>query len=254
MVFLAPFYILLVTSLKPFEDVSFMTMWKLPSAINFSSIITAVNKLAPNLGNSFKMAIPATVISSFLGSINGYALSKWKFKGSNLVFGFLLLGMFIPYQSILIPLIQVIDSLGLYNTISGLVLVHVVYGLPMTTLMFRNFYSTIPEALIEASQVDGVGFFKTYYYIIFPLSITGFVVVGIWQFTNIWNEFLFAITVTGYKQHPIMVAVQNLSGSQVVEWNIQMAGALFAALPTMLLYMLAGKFFIKGLLAGSVKG
>ncbi|GAB2571140.1 carbohydrate ABC transporter permease [Gracilibacillus alcaliphilus] len=253
-IFVSPFYVLIVTALKPFSEVSVLTMWSLPANINFSSFVQAISELAPNLWNSFKMVIPATLISALLGSINGYALSKWKFKGSEVFFNFLLLGMFIPYQSILIPLIQTIDSMGLYNTITGLVLVHIVYGLPMTTLMFRNFYATIPHALIEASQMDGAGFFKTYFKVVFPLSITSFVVVGIWQFTNIWNEFLFAITITGHGQHPVMVALQNLSGSQVVEWNVQMAGALFAAIPTMLIYILAGRFFIKGLLAGSVKG
>lgn len=254
LVFLIPFYLLIVTSLKSFDEVSLMTMWNLPSEIDFSGFTTAFNELYPNLWNSITMVIPATLISAFLGSINGYALSKWKFRGSEWLFTFLLLGMFIPFQSILIPLISTIESLGLYNTIPGLVLVHVIYGLPITTLMFRNFYASIPQAMIEAAQVDGAGFFRIYTRVIMPLSITGFVVVGIWQFTNIWNEFLFAITITGHDKQPVMVALQNLAGSQVVEWNVQMAGALLAAIPTMLVYLFAGRYFIKGLLAGSVKG
>lgn len=254
LMFLIPFYVLLVTSLKSFEEVSFMTMWHLPSQIDLSSFGKAFQELYPNLINSFLMVIPASVISAFLGSMNGYALSKWKFKGSEVIFTILLLGMFIPYQSILIPLITVIKGMGLYNTITGLVLVHVVYGLPMTTLMFRNFYASVPQTLIEAAQIDGSGFFKTYLHVMMPLSITGFVVVGIWQFTNIWNEFLFAITITGHDKQPVMVALQNLAGSQVVEWNVQMAGALLAAIPTMLVYLFAGRYFIQGLLAGSLKG
>ncbi|WP_099361200.1 carbohydrate ABC transporter permease [Fredinandcohnia onubensis] len=252
--FLVPFYVLIVTGLKSFEEVSFMTMWDLPKSLNLSSFIEAFKQLYPNFWNSFIMVVPATVISAVLGSLNGYALSKWRFRGSEVLFTILLLGMFIPYQSILIPLITTIKSLGLYNTIPGLVLVHVVYGLPMTTLMFRNFYVGIPQSLVEAAQIDGSGFFQTYTKVIMPISITGFVVVGIWQFTNIYNEFLFAITITGHDKHPIMVALQNLAGSQVVEWNVQMAGALLAAVPTMLIYIFAGKYFIKGLLAGSVKG
>ncbi|GGP12080.1 carbohydrate ABC transporter permease [Oceanobacillus neutriphilus] len=254
LIFLMPFYVLFVTSFKSFEEVSFLTMWNLPSSINFSSFSHALNQLLPNLWNSIKMAVPSTIISCLLGSINGYALSKWRFKGSEWIFTFILLGMFIPFQSILIPLIRVIDTIGLYNTIPGLILVHVIYGLPITTLMFRNFYVTIPQSMIESAQVDGAGFFKIYRSMIVPLSITGFVVVGIWQFTNIWNEFLFAIVITGHSQHPVMVALQNLAGSQVVEWNVQMAGAILAAIPTLIVYLFAGRYFIKGLLAGSVKG
>lgn len=252
--FLVPFYVLLVTSLKPFDQVSLATMWQLPTSIDFSSYVQAFKKLEPNFLNSVYMVIPATLISALLGSLNGYVLSKWKFKGSEWIFTALLFGMFIPYQSILIPLIKVIESIGLYNTIAGLTLTNVVYGIPLTTLMFRNFYASIPESMIESAQIDGAGFIRTYRHIIVPLSITGFVVVTIWQFTNIWNEFLFAITITGHGQHPVMVALQNLAGSQIVHWNIQMAGAILAALPTMLVYVLAGRYFIRGLLAGSVKG
>lgn len=252
--FLVPVYVMLVTSLKPFDEVSFARMWELPSSLNFASYGQAFSKLAPNLMNSIYLVVPATLLSALLGSLNGYVLSKWKFKGSDWVFTAILFGMFIPYQSILIPMIQFIQSVGLYNTIPGLVLVHVVYGLPITTLMFRNFYANIPKAMIESAQIDGAGFLRVYRHIIFPLSITGFVVVAIWQFTNIWNEFLFAVTITSPEQQPVMVALQNLAGSQVVEWNVQMAGALLAAMPTLLVYIFLGKFFIRGMLAGSVKG
>ncbi len=252
--FLIPFYVLIVTSLKPFDEVSFMNMWRLPVRLDFSSFSKAYQVLSPNLLNSFLMVIPACLISALLGSLNGYALSKWKFRGSEALFTLLLLGMFIPFQSILIPLITVIRDLNLYNTITGLAFVHIVYGLPMTTLMFRNFYAGISQTVIEAAQIDGSGFFRTYVNIMMPLSITGFVVVGLWQFTNIWNEFLFAITITGHAKQPVMVALQNLAGSQIIEWNVQMAGALLAAIPTMIVYLFAGRYFIQGLLAGSVKG
>lgn len=252
--FLVPFYVMIVTSLKPFDEVSISTMWQLPSQIDFASYSKAFSKLMPNFLNSVYMVVPVTIISALLGSLNGYVLSKWKFKGSEWVFTGLLFGMFIPYQSILIPLIQTVQKIGLYNTIPGLVLVNVVYGIPLTTLMFRNFYASIPDAMIESAKIDGAGFIRVYRHIIVPLSITGFVVVAIWQFTNVWNEFLFAITITGNAQHPVMVALQNLAGSQIVEWNVQMAGALLAALPTMLVYILLGRYFIRGLLAGSVKG
>ncbi|CAH0346481.1 carbohydrate ABC transporter permease [Bacillus sp. CECT 9360] len=254
LLFLMPVYVMIVTSLKPLEEVTLSEMWKLPSTLDFSSYATAFSKLAPNLMNSFYLVIPATIISALLGSLNGYVLSKWKFKGANTVFTLILFGMFIPYQSILIPMIQFLREIGLYNTIPGLVFVHVVYGIPITTLMFRNFYASIPDEMIESAMIDGAGFLRIFRYIIMPLSITGFVVVAIWQFTNIWNEFLFAVTITTSSQQPIMVALQNLSGSQIVQWNVQMAGALLAALPTLLVYIFLGKYFVRGLLAGSVKG
>ncbi|SEN07220.1 carbohydrate ABC transporter permease [Lihuaxuella thermophila] len=252
--FLMPVYVLLVTSLKPLDQVTLAQMWDLPKTIDFSSYGEAFTKLAPHFVNTLYLVVPATLLSALLGSLNGYVLSKWRFKGSDWVFTGLLFGMFIPYQSILIPLIQFLRDINLYNSIPGLILVHVVYGIPITTLMFRNFYASIPKEMIESAQIDGAGIFKIYQHIMIPLSITGFVVVGIWQFTNIWNEFLFAVTITTSEQQPIMVALQNLSGSQIVEWNVQMAGALLAALPTLLVYMFLGKFFVRGLLAGSVKG
>ncbi|MDN4073163.1 carbohydrate ABC transporter permease [Fictibacillus terranigra] len=252
--YLMPVYVMLITSLKPLDQITLSQMWELPHSLDFSSYQQAFERLSPNFMNSIYLVVPATLLSALLGSLNGYVLSKWKFKGADWIFTAILFGMFIPYQSILIPLIQFLREVGLYNTIPGLIFVHVVYGIPITTLMFRNFYASIPEEMIESAKIDGAGIFKIYQHIIVPLSITGFVVVGIWQFTNIWNEFLFAVTITTSSQQPIMVALQNLSGSQIVQWNVQMAGALLAALPTLLVYIFLGKFFVKGLLAGSVKG
>lgn len=252
--FLVPIYVLLVTGLKSFEAVNLEHMWALPENVTLASFAKAFYKLLPNLRNSFYLTIPATIISSIIGSLNGYILSKWKFKGANILFVIILFGMFIPYQSILIPLVQFLSKLRLYGTITGLVLVHIIYGIPITTLIFRNYYTEVPDELLEASFIDGMGMFGAYFKIIFPLSAPGFVVVVIWQFTNIWNEFLFAVTITQKPElQPITVALQNLAGSQIVEWNVQMAGALIAALPTLLIYIILGKFFIKGLLAGSVK-
>jgi glucose/mannose transport system permease protein len=252
--FLMPVYVIIITSLKPFDEVSLANMWNLPSTLDFSSYIAAFEKLGPNFMNSIYLAIPATLLSALFGAMNGYVLSKWKFKGSETLFTLLLFGMFIPYQSILIPLIQFLREIGLYNSIWGLILVHVIYGIPITTLMFRNFYANIPDEMLESARIDGAGFLGVFRHIIMPLSITGFVVVAIWQFTNIWNEFLFAVTITQSDNQPVMVALQNLSGSQIVEWNVQMAGALIAALPTLLVYIILGKYFVRGLLAGSVKG
>lgn len=252
--FLVPIYVVILTSIKGLDAITLEKMWELPKQINFSGYKLAFEKLSPNILNSLLLVIPATLISAFLGSMNGYILSKWQFKGSNTLFSLMLFGMFIPYQSILIPLIQFMQSIHLYNTIPGLILVHVVYGLPICTLMFRNFYVGVPTEVLEAAKIDGNGFLGIYKYVILPLSLTGFVVVGIWQFTNIWNEFLFAVTLTTQKQQPIMVALQNLSGSQIVQWNVQMAGALLAAIPTLVVYIFLSRYFIRGLLAGSIKG
>jgi glucose/mannose transport system permease protein len=252
--FLTPMYVLLSTSLKPFADVSINTMWQLPSSISIEGFIEAFFKLAPNVLNSFYLVIPATLLSAILGSMNGYVLSHWKFKGSDTLFALILFGMFIPYQSVLFPLVQFMQSIGLYGSIPGLILVHVVYGLPITTLMFRNYYQDVPDALTEAAKVDGANIFSIYRHIFFPISIPSFVVVFIWQFTNIWNEFLFAVTLTDTQSQPITVALTNLAGSQVVEWNVQMSGAIITALPTLLVYIIFGRYFIKGMLAGSVKG
>ncbi len=252
--FLIPIYLLITTSFKSFAEVSINRMWLLPESLSLEGFKEAFAKLAPNVLNSFYLVIPATLISALLGSLNGYVLSHWKFKGSDTLFALILFGMFIPYQSILFPLVQFMQSIGLYGSIPGLILVHIVYGLPITTLMFRNYYQNVPSALSEAAKVDGANIFSIYRYIFLPISIPSFVVVFIWQFTNIWNEFLFAVTLTQTKSQPITVALTNLAGSQVVEWNVQMSGAIITALPTLLVYIIFGRYFIKGMLAGSVKG
>jgi len=252
--FLLPVYVLLATALKSFQEVNVRDMWIPPLKPSLDGFLKALEKLSPNLGNSFILTIPATLFSAFLGSINGYIFSKWRFRGADLLFVLILFGMFIPYQSILIPLVQFLNSVKLYGSLAGLVLVHVVYGIPITTLIFRNYYSEIPDSLLEAGYIDGLPLGGAYWRIILPLSMPAFVVVIIWQFTNIWNEFLFAVTITqNPATQPVTVALQNLAGSQIVEWNVQMAGALVAALPTLFVYIFLGKYFIRGLLAGSVK-
>lgn len=259
--YLVPVYVLVVNGLKSFQEVSLSRMWDPPASISLDSFAKAFNKLRPNFLNSVRLVVPATVLSSLLGSLNGYILSKWEVPGSAVIFPLLLFGMFIPYQSVLIPLVQFLRwagevlSVPLYGTIPGLVVVHVVYGIPVTTLIFRNYYASVPTDLVEAARMDGAGFLGIYRAVILPLSAPAFVVVGIWQFTAIWNEFLFAVTLTSNPaQQPVTVALQNLAGSQIVEWNVQMAGALLAALPTLLVYMLLGQYFLRGLLAGALKG
>jgi glucose/mannose transport system permease protein len=253
--FLLPLYVMVVTGLKQTQDVSLSTMWNLPSHLSAGGFAEAWDRLLPNLGNSLKVAIPATIISAIWGAINGYVFSKLKFRGANIVFALIVFGMFIPYQSILIPLIQFLQGIKIYGTIPGLIAVHVIYGIPITSLIFRNYFSNIPDELVESARIDGAGVLRTFTDIMLPLSIPAFVVVAIFQFTNIWNDFLFGVTILPNPgKQPITVALNNLSGSYSVDWNVVMAGAVITALPTALVYILCGRYFIRGLLAGSVKG
>ncbi len=252
--YLIPVYLLVLTGLKGQTEVTLDRMWTLPQTLGFASFTEAWDALSPNFLNSVKVAVPAALISSFVGSINGYVLAKWRFRGSETLFTLILFGMFIPYQAILIPLVQLEANFGLYGTIQGLVLIHIIYGIPITTLIFRNYYVAIPEELVEAARIDGAGFTSIYRYVLLPLSVPGFVVVLIWQFTSAWNDFLFAATLTSQPNWPVTVALNNLAGSFSVAWNVQMAGSLIAALPTLLIYVLLGKYFMRGLLAGSLKG
>jgi glucose/mannose transport system permease protein len=252
--FLLPIWVMLITGLKSFDEVSLARMWELPSGINLDNFAAAFERLAPNLLNSILLAVPAAAISAVIGSMNGYILSKFKFPGSDLVFTLFLVGMFIPYQSVLIPLVLFVQSIGLSGSLLGLILVHVIYGIPITTLIFRNYYATVPTEIVESGRVDGAGFFGIYRHLILPLSIPGFAVVLIWQFTQVWNEFLFALVLTRPQTWPVTVALNNMAGTQIVEWNVQMAGALLAALPTLVVYILLGRYFLRGLMAGALKG
>ncbi len=261
--YLMPVYVLVVTGLKSFTEISLDRMWNLPTSIGFDSFRdawlgnenTSINGLAGNFYNSIILTVPATLISAMLGSMNGYVLAKWKFRGANIIFPAILFGMFIPYQSVLIPLVQTMQSVHLYGSLLGLMFVHIIYGIPITTLIFRNYYASVPTELVEAARIDGASILGVYRHILFPISLPGFIVVMIWQFTAIWNEFLFAVVlVNNPESQPITVALNNLAGSFSVQWNIQMAGALLAAVPTLLVYIFLGRYFIRGLLAGSVKG
>jgi glucose/mannose transport system permease protein len=260
--FLVPFYVAVVGSFKTLREVNTTSIWTLPASIDVGAWRSALQPQLQNSGgiysglsNSMVMAIPAVVLSSLWGSVNGYILSKWRFRGADAVFAVLLFGMFIPYQAILIPLVNLLQQLHLYDSLIGLAVTHIIYGIPITTLIFRNYYTSIPTDLVEAAKVDGAGIFGAYRHVVLPLSIPGFVVVGIWQFTNIWNEFLFAVTLTSApSSQPVTVALQNLAGSFAALYNVQMAGALISALPTLVVYVLLSRYFIRGLLAGSLKG
>ncbi|MBG0788966.1 MAG: carbohydrate ABC transporter permease [Desulfovibrionaceae bacterium] len=251
--FLMPAYMAAVTALKLPQDISLPTSWEWPATLNWASFSQAIELLKPNFINSLILTVTATIGSTVLGSLNGYVFSKWKFAGSEIVFTLFLFGMFIPYQVILIPLFQTLRAMHLYGGLPGLILAHIVYGLPITSLIFRNFYAQIPTALVESARLDGAGFFSIYLRVVFPLSIPGFVVTSLWQFTQIWNEFLWGICLTRHADNPITVGLAQLAGGQAVSWNLPMAGSIMAAVPVLCIYIFLGRYFIRGLLAGSVK-
>jgi glucose/mannose transport system permease protein len=253
MIFLLPIFVVINTSFKDPATINLATTWHLPQNLYWQSYAEAIDEFGPRIWNSITLVTNSTLLSAFMGSLNGYVLSKWRIPGKRFLFSLILLGMFIPYQGILIPLFEFMRDIQLYGGIPGLILIHTIYGLPITTLIFRNFYVEIPDEMLEAASIDGAGFFDIYRQIVFPLSISGFVVVIIWQFTQIWNEFLFAVTMTTGESEPITVGLAQLAGGEAVKWNLPMAGAVVAALPPIIVYVILSRYFVRGLLAGSIK-
>jgi glucose/mannose transport system permease protein len=199
------------------------------------------------------MAVPAAIIASFLGAANGFVLSKWRFPGADVVFPLILFGMFIPYQAILIPLNQLMKDLDMHD-LTGLTLVHVVYGLPITTLIFRSYFGGLSDELIDAAQVDGAGMLRTFAFVALPVALPAFAVAIIWEFTSAWNDFLFGLVLTSRQEWPVTIALNNIAGSQVVPFHEAVAAALLASIPTLVVYVLMGRFFMRGLMAGALKG
>lgn len=211
--------------------------------------------MSANFLNSILITVPSAIISAIIGSMNGYIFAKWKFRYSHTIFLLFLVGMFLPYQGVLIPLVRTLQFFHVYATIPGVIIVHCIFGIPLTALMFRSYFASIPSELLGACKIDGCGFFGIYRYLMLPISFPAFAVVLIWQFTTIWNDYLIGLVVlSNPRLAPVNVAVQNLAGTYSTQWQVQMSGALIAALPTIVVYLALGKFFMRGLLAGSVKG
>ncbi len=263
--YLLPLYVMVINSLKPLEEIrsgnmlAFPEQWTIePWASAWSTAQVGVQPtgLKPYFINSILMVVPAVAISTGLGALNGYVLTKWRFRGHGIVFSLLLLSCFIPFQIVLIPMARVLGLLGLAGTTSGLVLVHTVYGLGFTTLFFRNYYAAFPTELVRAAQIDGAGFFRIFWRILAPSSGPIAVVTIIWQFTNIWNDFLFGVSFADFDSIPMTVALNNLvsSSTGVKAYNEHFAGAILAALPTLIVYVVSGRYFVRGLMAGAVKG
>jgi glucose/mannose transport system permease protein len=263
--YLMPLFVMVTTSLKTLDDIRSGNLIALPTEVTFdawikawSSACTGVNcdGLKHNFMNSVSFVLPAVAISTLIGAFNGYVLTMWRFRGSDIVFTALLIGCFIPFQVILLPMAQTLGYLGIANSIAGLIFVHVVYGIAFTTLFFRNFYVSVPTELAKAARIDGAGFFTIFWRIILPLSPPIIVVCVIWQFTQIWNDFLFGVVFSSGERQPITVALNNLvnTSTGVKEYNVDMAAAIIAGLPTLFVYIVAGKYFLRGLTAGAVKG
>jgi len=263
--YLIPLYVMLTTSVKSLDEIRSGNLLDLPMSPSsaawakaWSGACTGVRceGLQPFFWNSVLMVVPAVLLSTLIGSLNGYVLAHWRFRYSEIVFTALMVGCFIPFQVVILPMARLLGIFGLSNTTMGLVMVHIIYGVAFTTLFFRNYYVSVPDELVKAARIDGAGFFMIYRRIIFPLSLPIFMVCFIWQFTQIWNDFLFGVVFGGSDAQPITVALNNLvnTSTGIKEYNVNMAAAIIAALPTLVIYLIAGKYFVRGLTAGAVKG
>ncbi len=263
--YLGPIYVVLSTSLKDLAEIRAGALLDLPHELNFTAwreawssacIGVRCEGLRPYFLNSVIMSVPSVAISTLIGALSGYALSLFRFRGANIIFALMLFGCFIPFQIVILPMAQTLGYLGIANSITGLIVVHTIYGISFTTLFFRNYYVSVPQELVRAATMDGAGFFRIFWHIMLPLSVPIIVVSVIWQFTQVWNEFLFGASFTSGGAQPVTVALNNLinSTTSVKQYNVDMAAALIAAAPTLVVYIIAGRFFVRGLTAGAVKG
>jgi glucose/mannose transport system permease protein len=263
--FLLPVYVMIVTSLKTMPEIRAGNLFALPNAFNldawakaWSSACTGrnCNGIKPGMLNSFKIAIPGTLFPVIIGAMNGYALSFWRFRGSNLVFTLLLISTFVPIQVFIFPLARLLSSVDLFGTLTGIILIHTGFTLPMTTLLFRNFYATVPEEMFSAARIDGGGFWSIFFYVLLPISTPIVIVAVILQFTGAWNDFLFALTFAGKANHPMTVMLSAIVNSQYgeKEYNVNMAATMLAALVPLIVYFASGRWFVRGISEGALKG
>jgi glucose/mannose transport system permease protein len=263
--YLAPLYVMLTTSFKTLDEIRNGNLLSLPGSINLDAWHAAWDSACTGVEcsgvkgyfvNSLKMMVPAVLISTLLGAMNGYVLSMWRFRGSDTFFMALLIGTFLPFQVVILPMAQVLAKLGIESSTGRLVLVHVVYGLQFTTLFFRNYYVTVPGELVKAARIDGAGFFRIFFRILLPISVPTVMVCIIWQVTQIWNDFLFGVVFSSGESQPMTVGLNNLvnTSTGVKQYNVDMAAAIIAALPTLAVYAIGSKYFVRGLTAGAVKG
>ena len=263
--YLIPLYVMIVTSLKGMPEIRLGNIFSPPVEVTFEPWVKAwaqactglnCDGLSRGFWNSVKITIPSVFVSIAIASINGYALANWRFKGANLFFTILIFGAFIPYQIMIYPLVILLRDLGLYTKLPGLILIHTIFGMPILTLLFRNYFTTIPEELFKAARVDGAGFWGIYFRVMMPMSLPIFAVAIVLQVTGIWNDFLFGVIYTKPANYPMTVQLNNIVNSVqgVTEYNVNMAATLLTGLVPLTIYFISGKLFVRGIAAGAVKG
>ena len=263
--YLVPLYVMIVTSLKGMPEIRLGNIFSPPIEVTFEPWVKAwaqactglnCDGLSRGFWNSVKITIPSVFVSIVIASINGYALANWRFKGANLFFTILIFGAFIPYQIMIYPLVILLRDLGLYTKLPGLILIHTIFGMPILTLLFRNYFTTIPEELFKAARVDGAGFWGIYFRVMMPMSLPIFAVAIVLQVTGIWNDFLFGVIYTKPENYPMTVQLNNIVNSVqgVKEYNVNMAATLLTGLVPLAIYFISGKLFVRGIAAGAVKG
>ena len=263
--YLLPLYVMIVTSLKGMPEIRLGNIFAPPVEITFQPWVKAwaqactglnCDGLSRGFWNSVRITVPSVILSIAIASVNGYALANWKFKGSETFFTILIFGAFIPYQVMLYPIVILLREIGLYGTLWGLILVHTIFGMPILTLLFRNYFASVPEELFKAARVDGAGFWTIYLKIMVPMSLPIFVVAIILQVTGIWNDFLFGVIYTKPDTYPMTVQLNNIVNSVqgVKEYNVNMAATLLTGLVPLIVYFISGKLFVRGIAAGAVKG
>ncbi|MEF2070598.1 carbohydrate ABC transporter permease [Consotaella aegiceratis] len=263
--FSIPLLIVLSTSLKPMEEIRQGSIFALPHSLDFSAWRIAWSSACTGLEcggirvgffNSVKILVPSVILSIFIGALNGYALAQWRFKRADAIMLALMIGAFIPYQVILYPLVKIFSTIGLYATLPGIVAIHIIFGLPFMVLIFRNFYATLPPDLLKAARVDGAGFFRIFFYIMLPMSKNIMIVALIIQFTYIWNDYLLGLIFAGHPNLPMTVQLNNLvaASKSAVSYNVNMAATVLTAIPPLLVYLISGRYFVRGIASGAVKG
>ena len=260
-----PLYVMTVTSLKGMPEIRLGNIFSPPLEMTFAPWVKAWSQactgltcegLSRGFWNSVQITIPSVIASIIVASINGYALANWRFKGANVFFTILIFGAFIPYQVMLYPLVIMLREIGIYGSLGGLIIVHTIFGMPILTLLFRNYFTSLPEELFKAARVDGAGFWGIYFRIMVPMSLPIFTVAVILQVTGIWNDFLFGIVYTGPENYPMTVQLNNIVNSTqgVQEYNVNMAATIITGLVPLTIYFISGKLFVRGIAAGAVKG
>ncbi|QHQ37253.1 carbohydrate ABC transporter permease [Algicella marina] len=263
--YLLPLYVMIVTSLKGMPEIRMGNVFAPPVEVTFAPWVKAwaeactglnCDGLSRGFWNSVQILVPSVVASIIIASINGYALANWRFKGANLFFTILIIGAFIPYQVMIYPIVIVLREIGLYGSLWGLVMVHTIFGMPILTLLFRNYFTSVPEELFKAARVDGAGFWAIYFKIMLPMALPIFVVAIILQVTGIWNDFLFGVIYTKPENYPMTVQLNNIVNSVqgVKEYNVNMAATILTGLVPLAVYFVSGKLFVRGIAAGAVKG